>query len=68
LCSCINEKQTLPFAYVNIPALRENYGEAAVLVEPKDVEGFADAILQLLKDGEGREKLGGRARERVKKV
>jgi len=53
---------------VNIPALRENYGEAAVLVEPKDVEGFADAILQLLKDGEGREKLGGRARERVKKV
>jgi len=57
----------LPCVISNIPALRENYGEAAVLVEPKDVEGFADTILQLLKDRKRREKLGGSARECVKK-
>jgi len=51
----------------DIPALRENYGEAAMLVKPNDTKGLAEAIMELLRDEERREKLGKRARECVKK-
>lgn len=56
----------LPCVISNIPALRENYGEASVLVEPNDVQGLKEAIVKLLKSEKRREELRKRGRERVK--
>ncbi len=57
----------LPCVISDIPALKENYGEAAVLVKPNDVTGFAVAITRLLEDKEILERMGRKAREHVKK-
>jgi len=57
----------LPCIVSDIPALKENYREAAILVRPNDTEGFAQAIMELLRDKERREKLGKMAIECVKK-
>jgi glycosyltransferase involved in cell wall biosynthesis len=57
----------LPCVISDIPALKENYGEAAVLVKPNDVTGFAVAITRLLEDKEMLESMGKKAREHIKK-
>ena len=46
----------------DIPTFRELWSEAALFVEPTDSHGFADAITQLLRDGEGRDRIGTAAR------
>jgi len=53
----------LPCVVSDIPALRENYGGAAVLMKPNDVGCLADAIKELLKDETKRELLSRRSRE-----
>lgn len=42
-------------------------GETAVLVEPKDVEGLASAILGLLQDPDRRHRMGQSARQHVRR-
>jgi glycosyltransferase involved in cell wall biosynthesis len=41
---------------------RELWSGAALFVKPTDARGFADAITQLLRDSEGRDRLGSAAR------
>jgi trehalose synthase len=41
-------------------------GETGLLVDPRDLEGFAHAALGLLGDPEGAEAMGARAREEVR--
>jgi glycosyltransferase involved in cell wall biosynthesis len=40
-------------------------GETGLLVEPKDPEGLARSVVELLKDSEGRRRMGERGRRRV---
>jgi len=51
-----------PCILSNLPALKENFHSAAVFVDPKDVEGFAQAILTLLSDPEKCKKLKKRTK------
>jgi glycosyltransferase involved in cell wall biosynthesis len=46
-----------PVIASRIPALREILGDAAILVEPVDVEGVARAIIDILENEEGRKSL-----------
>lgn len=57
----------LPCIVSDIPALRENYGEVAIFAKADDVNGLAEAIVQLLKDKDRQRSLGRNAREYVKK-
>ena len=57
----------LPCIISDIPVLRENFGEAAVLVKPDDIEGFQVAITTLLTDESKRQALGLISKEYVKK-
>lgn len=50
----------------SIPALIETIGDAALLVEPKDVEGLASAIIEVLGDEELRDRLSISGYERAK--
>jgi glycosyltransferase involved in cell wall biosynthesis len=49
----------------DIPTFRELWSGAALFVEPTDARGFADAITQLLRDSEGRDRLGTAARTKA---
>jgi glycosyltransferase involved in cell wall biosynthesis len=46
-----------PVIASSVPALIETTGEAALLVEPRDVDGFAGAIAEVLNDRSLRERL-----------
>ena len=46
----------------DIPTFRELWSGAALFAEPNDTRGFADAITQLLRDAEERDRLGSAAR------
>jgi glycosyltransferase involved in cell wall biosynthesis len=56
----------LPCIISDIPAFRENFQHVAVLVRPDDVEGFAKAILNLLKDDRGRRRFAEKSVEFVR--
>jgi glycosyltransferase involved in cell wall biosynthesis len=56
----------LPCVLSDLPALKENFRSAAVFVKPRDVEGLAQAILDLLSDAEECGKLIERGRRIVK--
>lgn len=56
----------LPCILSNLPALKENFHSAAVFVEPKNVDGLAQAIFALLSDPEKRSKLKKRGQRLVK--
>ena len=57
----------LPCILSNLPVLKENFHSAAVFVEPKNVEGLAQAILTLLSDPEKCRKLKKRGQRLVKR-
>ncbi len=42
-----------------------SHGETGLLVEPDDATALADALLQLLEDGDQRRQMGARARQRA---
>lgn len=56
-----------PVIASNIPGVNNvmEVGKSGVLVEPRDVEGLAAAIIKLLKDPEGARKMGERGRQLV---
>jgi len=54
-----------PVACARTPALRELVGDAAVLLDPLDVEGMAQAAGELLQDRRMRQAVGGRGLERA---
>jgi glycosyltransferase involved in cell wall biosynthesis len=56
-----------PVVASGTPAVAEVAGDAALLVEPTDVEGFAEAIGRTLRDGGLRARLRERGRERVER-
>jgi glycosyltransferase involved in cell wall biosynthesis len=55
-----------PVICSNVDALSEVIGDAGILLDPHDVEGFAEAIRRLGDDDDVRAKLSRRARERAK--
>jgi glycosyltransferase involved in cell wall biosynthesis len=57
----------LPCVISDIPALKENFGEVAILVKPRDIEGFAEAVLSLLINEEKRKSLEQLVQAYVKK-
>lgn len=57
----------LPCILSDIPALKENFGSAAVFVNPKDINGLASSILTLLFDSQKRNYLSRRGLEVVKR-
>jgi len=48
----------LPCILSDLPALKENFHSTAIFVKPRDVDGFAQAIMTLLNDEEKRKRLG----------
>lgn len=52
----------LPCILSDIPALKENFGSAAVFVKPQDAEGLAQAVLALLSDSKKRRELQKRGK------
>jgi glycosyltransferase involved in cell wall biosynthesis len=57
----------LPCILSDLPALRENFNSTAIFVKPTDVEGLAQAIINLLADGEERKRLGEKGKRLVHK-
>jgi glycosyltransferase involved in cell wall biosynthesis len=55
-----------PVIASSVSALVETTGDAALLVEPKDVDGFAAAIIEVLSDAELRGKLSTAGHRRAK--
>lgn len=55
----------LPCILSDLPALRENFQSTAIFVKPTDIEGLAQAIINLLADGEERRRLGERGQRLV---
>jgi glycosyltransferase involved in cell wall biosynthesis len=55
-----------PVIASSVPALIETTADAALLVEPKDVDGLSGAILEVLRDGELRAGLIAAGQQRVK--
>lgn len=56
----------LPVVASDIPAMREVLGDSALLVEAEDATAMAQAILQVLQDGELASELRSRVLQRVK--
>jgi glycosyltransferase involved in cell wall biosynthesis len=56
----------LPCVISDIPALRELYGEAAILVKPNDAKRLVDVIVGLLRDSAKREMLSRVSSELVR--
>jgi glycosyltransferase involved in cell wall biosynthesis len=54
-----------PLIASDLPPVREVVGSAAELVPPNDPDALADAIAQLLEDGERRQALAGAGRRRA---
>ena len=50
----------------NVSSLPDIAGDAALLVDPEDVEGLGDALLRAADDAGTREQLIARGRERVR--
>lgn len=55
-----------PVITSSVSSLPEVVGEAAILVDPKDVGALASALQRILKDRQLREELSRRGRERAK--
>ena len=56
----------IPVVASNVGGIPETYGEAAILVEPLDIEGFAAAIVQALSSDRLRENLKQKGLEKAK--
>ena len=56
----------LPVITTDLPCLRDNFGDHAVLVPSRDERALADAIMQLLDDAERCRRLSERGRELVR--
>ncbi|HAH21872.1 MAG TPA: glycosyltransferase family 1 protein, partial [Candidatus Omnitrophica bacterium] len=56
----------VPIIASNVTSLPEIIGDAGILVNPRDVEGWADAISRLLTDRELKESMRQRSLERAK--
>src|SRR5262249_7462807 len=56
----------LPVIASNTSSLPEITGDAAVLLDPHDVQGMADAALRVLEDSEWRAQLALRGRARAR--
>lgn len=54
-----------PLILSDIPTFRELWDEVAIFVAPRDEQGFADAIGDLVGDGSQRSRMGQAARERA---
>jgi glycosyltransferase involved in cell wall biosynthesis len=57
-----------PVVAFAVGAVRDQVGPGGILVEPGDVEAFADAIIELLTDDQLRRELGRLARARVESM
>lgn len=55
----------VPVVAFDVGGVREQIGDAGILVPPEDVDAFADAVTLLLTDAELRRSLGAAARERA---
>jgi glycosyltransferase involved in cell wall biosynthesis len=55
-----------PVIASDLPVMREVAGDAAVLVDPDDEQGWADAMVRLLEDDALRERLAAAGREQVR--
>lgn len=56
----------IPVVCSNAASLPEVVGDAAIMIDPYDVEGLAEAMLQVLTDADLREELRRKGLERAK--
>jgi glycosyltransferase involved in cell wall biosynthesis len=56
----------VPVVTTTTPACAETAGDAALLVEPDDVAGLADALVHVLTDGSVHADLAARGRDRAR--
>lgn len=58
----------VPVVAFDVGGVREQIGDAGILVPPEDVDAFADAVTTLLTDADLRKALGAAARERARSL